>query len=156
MDMTEQRAYYRSPIGTLEIVGTEKGISELRFIRQMSRRKGRPHPLLKEAVIQLDEYFRGRRKDFSLRLHLQGTEFQKQVWRELLRIPYGRTTSYGKVAAALGRPGSARAVGQANHRNPVVIVVPCHRIVGGDGRLVGYGGGLWRKEWLLAHEKKHS
>jgi methylated-DNA-[protein]-cysteine S-methyltransferase len=111
---------------------------------------------LREAVAQLDEYFRGRRKEFTLELQLSGTEFQKQVWRELLKIPYGRTVSYGVLAAALGKPGSARAVGGANHRNPVSIVIPCHRVIGADGQLVGYGGGLWRKKWLLAHEKKPS
>jgi methylated-DNA-[protein]-cysteine S-methyltransferase len=154
MIMSEHCAYYFSPIGTIEIIGAEPGITALRFSRRRPGRGERPHSFLEEAVAQIDEYFRGRRKEFSLNLNLQGTDFQKQVWRELLRIPYGRTTSYGEVAAALGRPKSARAVGQANHRNPIAIVIPCHRIIGGDGRLVGYGGGLWRKEWLLAHEKR--
>ena len=152
--MPEHRAYCHSPIGTIEIIGTEQGITALEFTRRRPGRGPRPHFFLKEAVSQIDEYFRGQRKDFSLKLHLQGTEFQKKVWRELLKIPYGRTASYGEVAAALGSPRAARAVGQANHHNPIAIVIPCHRIIGGDGRLVGYGGGLWRKEWLLAHEKK--
>jgi methylated-DNA-[protein]-cysteine S-methyltransferase len=107
-------------------------------------------------VEQIDEYFRGLRREFSLRLCLEGTEFQKKAWDELVRIPYGETASYGQVAKALGRPMAVRAVGQANHRNPISLIVPCHRVIGGDGGLVGYGGGLWRKAWLLAHERKHA
>jgi len=152
--MPEHSAFYYSPIGTIEIIGDESGIMALHFSRRRPGRGVPPQAFLREAVAQIDEYFRGRRKEFSLTLHLQGTEFQKKVWRELLKIPCGRTASYGEVAAALGSPRSARAIGQANHRNPISIVIPCHRIIGGDGRLVGYGGGLWRKEWLLAHEKR--
>ncbi|MFZ2053268.1 MAG: methylated-DNA--[protein]-cysteine S-methyltransferase [Candidatus Aminicenantales bacterium] len=152
--MSEHRAYFHSPIGAIEIIGTEQGITALNFIRRKPRQETGEHPFLKEAAAQVEEYFRGQRKKFSLKLHLQGTEFQKNVWRELLRIPYGRTASYGEVAAALGRPQAGRAIGQANHRNPIAIVIPCHRIIGGDGRLVGYGAGLWRKQWLLAHEQK--
>jgi methylated-DNA-[protein]-cysteine S-methyltransferase len=152
--MPGHRAFYFSPIGTIEITGAETGITAIQFSCRRPGRRARPHPCLREAVDQIDEYFRGRRKKFSLELHPQGTEFQKQVWRELLKIPYGRTSSYGELASALGRPGSARAVGQANHRNPISIIIPCHRVIGGDGRLAGYGGGLWRKEWLLAHEKR--
>jgi methylated-DNA-[protein]-cysteine S-methyltransferase len=151
--MPGHRAFYFSPIGTIEITGAERGITAIQFSRRRPGRGARPHPCLREAVAQIDEYFQGRRKKFSLELRPQGTEFQKQVWRELLKIPYGRTSSYGELASALGRPGSARAVGQANHRNPISIIIPCHRVIGGDGRLAGYGGGLWRKEWLLAHEK---
>ena len=115
-----------------------------------------PNPLLRSAAAQLDEYFRGKRKRFSLALRLEGTDFQKTVWRRLAEVPYGRTITYSDLAAALGRPGAPRAVGQANHRNPISIIVPCHRVIGGDGRLVGYGSGLWRKRWLLAHERKHT
>ncbi len=152
--MCEDRAYFRSPIGVIEIIGTDQGITELHFVGRKGRRKTRENPSLKEALSQIDEYFRGRRKDFSLELRLQGTEFQRKVWRELLRIPYGRTASYAEIAAAVGSPRAARAVGQANHRNPIAILVPCHRIIGRGGGLTGYGGGLWRKRWLLAHEKK--
>lgn len=149
------RAYYRSPIGVIEIVGTEEGLTAVNFVRHKPCGATRPHHALRAAVAQIDEYFRGKRKEFSLGLLLEGTEFQKKAWRELVRIPYGETASYGQVARAVGRPNAGRAVGQANHRNPISIIIPCHRVIGGDGRLVGYGSGLWRKKWLLAHERKN-
>jgi methylated-DNA-[protein]-cysteine S-methyltransferase len=109
-------------------------------------------PPLAAAAAQLDEYFAGERRDFDLELDLRGTEFQRAVWDELLRIPYGETMSYGELARRLGRPERVRAVGAANGRNPVAIVVPCHRVIGADGSLTGYGGGLDRKRALLAVE----
>jgi len=148
--------YYRSPIGLIEILGTEQGLTALNFVRRRRREAGRPEPALRSAVAQIDEYFRGKRKEFSLTLRLEGTDFQKEAWQQLIRIPYGKTATYAEVAAAIGRPEAARAVGQANHRNPVSIIVPCHRVIGSGGRLVGYGGGLWRKEWLLAHERRNA
>jgi methylated-DNA-[protein]-cysteine S-methyltransferase len=108
---------------------------------------------VKEGIRQLDEYFKGSRKSFSLKLLPQGTSFQKLVWRQLKRIPYGKAVSYGDVARAVGKPHAYRAVGNANNKNPIAIVIPCHRVIGSDGKLVGYGSGLWRKEWLLNHEK---
>jgi len=153
--MTEPcRTYYHSPIGTIEIIGTEAGLTALNFVSRKPAGSGRPHPTLRKAVAQVDEYFRGKRIDFSIPLSVQGTDFQKEVWRRLARIPYGETTTYAGIAKAMGRPKAGRAVGQANHRNPISIIIPCHRVIGNDGRLVGYGSGLWRKEWLLAHEKK--
>jgi methylated-DNA-[protein]-cysteine S-methyltransferase len=152
--MCEYRAWVRSPIGAIEIRATEQGITGLYFVQRKPGREMREHPFLQDAVGQVDEYFRGARKEFSLKLKLQGTEFQRKVWRELMKIPYGRTVSYKDVAAAVGSPRAARAVGQANHRNPIAIIIPCHRIIGRQGGMVGYGGGLWRKKWLLAHEKK--
>lgn len=110
--------------------------------------------VLREAYRQLTEYFDGRRTEFSVKLNLDGTPFQKKVWARLRQIPFGQTRSYGQVARSCGRPGAARAVGGANNRNPAVIFVPCHRVIGSDGSLTGFGGGLWRKEWLLQHEKK--
>ena len=150
-------AYYESPIGTIEIVGTDAGVSGLNFVdikeeKTARRPKGRPPVPVAEALVQLDGYFRGDRRAFSVKLDLRGTDFQKMVWSKLARIEYGRTTTYGALAAAVGRPAATRAVGGANHSNPVSIIVPCHRVVGHDGRLTGYGGGLWRKEWLLRHE----
>ncbi len=104
------------------------------------------------AIRQLAEYFAGSRREFELPLNLRGTEFQRRVWRALTGIPYGNTQSYGELARRIENPGAARAVGLANNRNPVPIIVPCHRVIGADGSLTGYGGGLDRKRWLLAHE----
>jgi methylated-DNA-[protein]-cysteine S-methyltransferase len=110
--------------------------------------------LLLRACRQLDEYFRGERTDFDLPLAPRGTEFQCAVWRALLQIPFGETWSYQKLARALGRPDAMRAVGAANGQNPLPIVIPCHRVIGADGSLTGYGGGLALKQWLLKHEAK--
>ncbi len=149
-----RKALYLSPIGPLEVVGSEEGIQLIEFSDRRAVPAGPPAPCLKECFRQLEEYFAGRRRTFSLKLDLRGTPFQKRVWGELLKVPFGRTATYRDIAEALGNPRATRAVGGANHRNPVSIVVPCHRVVGTDGGLTGYGGGLWRKEWLLAHEKK--
>jgi methylated-DNA-[protein]-cysteine S-methyltransferase len=110
---------------------------------------------LPAAVRQLDEYFSGVRREFDLPLRLKGTEFQQRVWRSLTRIRYGETLSYGEQARRIGNPNASRAVGLANGRNPICIVVPCHRVIGADGSLTGFGGGLPRKRWLLAHEGLH-
>jgi methylated-DNA-[protein]-cysteine S-methyltransferase len=150
--MKSLRAYYRSPIGTIEVAGTAAGISSLRFVRGRDEDKGPPPEALRSVIGELDEYFRGARREFSTGLALRGTEFQRRVWNELQKIPFGRTASYGRIAQTLGKSRAARAVGRANHLNPVSIIIPCHRVVGQDGGLVGYGGGLWRKRWLLAHE----
>jgi methylated-DNA-[protein]-cysteine S-methyltransferase len=110
---------------------------------------------LPEAARQLQEYFAGNRRDFDLPLRLSGTEFQQRVWRALTEIPYGETWSYGELAKRIGNPNASRAVGLANGRNPIAILVPCHRVIGADGSLTGYGGGVSRKQWLLAHEGLH-
>ena len=107
---------------------------------------------LAQTARQLSEYFAGRRREFDLPLRLQGTVFQKRVWQELTEIPYGTTWSYGQLAKRLGNPNASRAVGLANGQNPISILVPCHRVIGADGSLTGYGGGLERKQWLLTHE----
>ncbi len=157
--------YYHSPIGIIELRGSSEGLESCSFIRQAAalresvrarnqKLESVPEPL-KEAWLQLDEYFKGKRKVFSVRLNLKGTEFQKMVWAELQKIPYGETRSYRQVAEACGHPRAFRAVGGANHKNPVVIVIPCHRVIGGDGSLVGFGAGMWRKKWLLQFEKKN-
>jgi len=113
---------------------------------------GGPLPL---AVRQLDEYFAGRRREFDLPLRLEGTDFQQRAWQALKEIPYGATWSYGQQAKRIGNPKASRAVGLANGRNPISILVPCHRVIGADGSLTGYGGGVERKRWLLAHEGLH-
>lgn len=151
--------HYKSPIGWIEIEGSEAGVRGLGFVKAGKAKNMRPGntPLpapLAEGLAQVGEYFRGQRTAFSVKLDLRGTAFQKQVWAELLRVKFGRTTTYKALAEAVGRPAATRAVGGANHRNPVSIIVPCHRVVGSDGSLTGYGGGLWRKEWLLGHENR--
>lgn len=112
------------------------------------------HPVLDRTQRELDEYFLGRREAFTIPLVLDGSPFQSGVWSELLRIPFGRTTSYDAIATRLGRPGGARAVGRANGDNRIAIIVPCHRVINADGSLSGYGGGRHRKRWLLAHERR--
>jgi methylated-DNA-[protein]-cysteine S-methyltransferase len=144
-------AYYDSPIGLLEIGATRDAITSLVFVEEQ-RADAETNDLCDEAVRQLTEYFQGSRQNFDIPLALEGTEFQKCVWSELMKIPFGQTISYGDIARALGKPSAVRAVGAANGSNPISIVVPCHRVVGNNGGLTGYGGGLPRKEWLLRHE----
>jgi methylated-DNA-[protein]-cysteine S-methyltransferase len=107
---------------------------------------------LPEVARQLDEYFAGKRKVFDLPLKMHGTEFQQRVWRQLAQIPFGETWSYGQLAKRLDNPNGSRAVGLANGRNPIAVIVPCHRVIGADGSLTGFGGGIARKQWLLSHE----
>ena len=152
--------YYESPIGLLEVRGGKKGVSAVTFVDARASRatrgtRGGKGPLpaaLADCLTQLDQYFRGRRRTFSVKLDLGGTAFQNKVWRALRAVRFGKTASYKDIARNVGKPAGTRAVGGANHRNPVSIIVPCHRVVGSDGRLTGYGGGLWRKDWLLRHE----
>jgi len=148
-----QRAFYKSPIGLLEIGGTATEIWSLGFVDKKTEAGSSRSAALRQCRRELAEYFRGRRKTFSVKLRLEGTEFQKKVWNELVKVGYGRTASYRDIALAVGRPKAVRAVGNANGSNPISIIVPCHRIIGTSGKLVGYGGGLWRKEWLLKHER---
>jgi len=149
-----QRAFYESPIGLLEIRGTSAEILWLGFVETKAGRRSGSSTALRQCRRELSEYFRGTRKTFSVKLRLEGTDFQKRVWSELVKVGYGRTASYRDIALAAGRPKAVRAVGNANGSNPISIIVPCHRIIGSNGKLVGYGGGLWRKEWLLQHERK--
>ena len=150
--MKEFKAYDLSPIGPLEVSGTSEGIVSVTFVKTRLPNDRNLPECVKEGIRQLEEYFKGARKNFSLKLLLQGTPFQKLVWQRLKKIPYGKLASYGEVARANGKPNAYRAVGNANNKNPIAIIIPCHRVIGSDGTLVGYGGGLWRKEWLLDHE----
>ena len=143
--------YCWSEIGLIEVGGTESEILSVEFVDHY-RPQPESHATVREGVRQIDEYMSGQRRVFDLPLGLCGTDFQRQVWRQLLTVPYGQTASYQDIADAIGNPLAVRAVGAANGRNPISLVVPCHRIIGRDGHLVGYGGGLWRKEWLLRHE----
>lgn len=163
---------WESPIGPYLVAADDTGITEVSRLRPgdpalcapecdpqgrtpLSAEGARPGAvrLIRECEAELGEYFDGRRKSFDVPLALKGTEFRLAVWRALQDIPYGETRSYGAVAEALGRPGAARAVGAANHANPVSIIVPCHRVIGADGSLTGYGGGLDAKEYLLKLER---
>ncbi len=151
----ESKYYYDSPIGILEISGTEEGITGVHFVdKKVDPEPSIPLPL-KDCCRQLYEYFVGDRKEFSLKLQLEGTSFQKKVWNQLLKIPFGKTMSYKDIARAIRNDRAVRAVGGANGRNHIAIIIPCHRVIAHDGTLGGYGGGLWRKEWLLEHERKH-
>jgi len=151
--MQTYRAYYKSPLGPIEIVGTPDGILGLDFVEDMLPGDDELSFCVKECLKQLDEYFKGERRKFFLNLEPAGTDFQKSVWRQLEKIPYGETVSYGKIAGGIGKPTASRAVGSANGKNPIAIVIPCHRVIGRDGSLTGYGGGLWRKRWLIGFEK---
>jgi methylated-DNA-[protein]-cysteine S-methyltransferase len=146
-------AYYHSPIGILEICGDEKGIQSLYFVDEPKKRDEVPETL-KICFSQLDEYFSRKRKVFDMALNLSGTPFQLNVWKELQKITFGRTISYMDLAKRLGDVKAIRAVGAANGRNPVSIIIPCHRVIGSDGSLIGYGGGVWRKKWLLEFEQE--
>lgn len=149
----------QTPIGELVLVASESGLREIRLPlgdRRDRRRDVGETPVLAETRRQLEEYFRGARREFDLPLEVDGSPFQREVWDALARIPYGVTESYGQLAQRVGRPGAARAVGGANGRNPLPIVVPCHRVIGASGALTGYGGpsqeGIAMKRWLIDHE----
>jgi methylated-DNA-[protein]-cysteine S-methyltransferase len=135
----------------MEIKVTDGVITSVEFVEE-AREEERPGSVVEEAIRQLSAYFEGTRRDFDLPISPQGTEFQQLVWQHLLHIPYGQIISYQDLAKAIGKPEAIRAVGAANGQNPISVVVPCHRVLGSDGSLTGYGGGLWRKEWLLKHE----
>lgn len=156
-------AEFNSPIGTLYLASSDQGVvcislsgketllkdlerlvPDMELEGNVGKNKG--------VIKQLKEYFSGTRKVFDLPLHIIGTEFQKLVWRQLCRVPFGKTASYKEIAERIGKPKAMRAVGQANHRNPIPIIIPCHRIIGANGHLVGFGSGLDKKRFLLSHE----
>lgn len=140
-------------LGALRIEASATGITRLDFIEARGADEvPRPNAWTDACRAQLDEYFGGERRDFDLPLDAQGTDFQRQVWQALTTIPFGETRSYAEIAEGLGRKGAQRAVGAANGRNPISIIVPCHRVIGSNGRLTGYAGGIGRKQWLLAFE----
>ncbi len=158
-----KRVTYRtveSPIGILTLAGVGDRLQHLRMVDQTyepSRADWEPDGgAFDDAVRQLGEYFRGERQEFDIELDMVGTDFQRTVWAALQTIPYGETRSYGEIAAQIGTPGASRAVGLANGHNPISIIVPCHRVIGANGNLTGYGGGLERKKLLLGMEKRHA
>lgn len=145
----------KTPIGILKIEGDEIGITKVWFTEKDEPTGDiAPSRIVEIAVQQLSEYFEGNRRQFDFPLHLIGTTFQQKVWQQLSQIPYGKTCSYGDIAKSFHQPNLSRAVGMANGKNPIGIVVPCHRVIGETGKLTGYAGGLWRKQWLLEHESQ--
>lgn len=150
--METLKTFYKTPIGFAEICGDKLGISSIRLIDEIIETNLEIPRELQNCVLQLNEYFEGKRTQFDLQLNPQGTEFQKKVWESLQTIPFGKTTSYLQQSKNLGNQKAIRAVASANGKNPLWIVIPCHRIIGSDGSLTGYAGGLWRKKWLLDHE----
>ena len=143
--------YIQTPLGIAKIEGDKQGIATLSLVEDVALSNEIPS-CLQEAVSQLNEYFSGERNAFDLHLNPQGTDFQKKVWKSLEEIPFGKTRTYLEQAKILGDVKAIRAVAAANGKNPLWIVLPCHRVIGSDGSLTGYAGGLWRKKWLLEHE----
>jgi methylated-DNA-[protein]-cysteine S-methyltransferase len=151
--MTEKYyGYYESPIGLLEVICTEESLLSVLFVDKMIP-EVHSNSLLEKTLLQLEQYFNGTRKKFDLPTFQGGTPFQNQVWNELQKIPYGETFSYKEIAVKLGNEKATRAVGNANGKNLISIIIPCHRVIGSNKSLTGYAGGLDRKKWLLEHEK---
>ena len=146
-----ETTYIKTPLGIAKIIGDEDGISIISVSDEGDSSSTIPM-VLQEAVSQLNDYFEGKRNNFTFKLNPSGTEFQQKVWKGLLEIPFGKTISYLELSKNLGDVKAIRAVASANGKNPLWIVVPCHRVIGTDGSLTGYAGGLWRKKWLLEHE----
>ena len=145
--------YLESPIGLVEVGASAQALLSLYFVEERrTELANEGNTVIASAIEQLGEYFSGTRTGFELPLEPTGTDFQQQVWRELLTVSYGQMASYLDIANAISKPKAVRAVGAANGQNPISVIVPCHRIIGSNGKLTGYGGGLWRKEWLLKHE----
>ena len=148
-----QKAFFETPIGTAKIVGDGSSIVSLVVLDGKIEETKQIPDYLFGAIKQMNEYFKGIRKVFDFPIAFLGTEFQLSVWNQLIEIPYGKTISYAEQSKKMGNPKTIRAVAAANAKNPLWIVVPCHRVIGSDGSLTGYAGGIWRKKWLLEHEK---
>lgn len=151
--MMEYFDTYFSPIGLIVIYSDGSLITRISF-SENEMKSAQSCRILKDAFIQMDEYFDGTRIDFDIPINPQGTDFQKKVWSELIGIPYGQMVSYKDIALKTGDVNNVRAVGTANGKNPIAIVIPCHRVISTNGKLTGYAGGIWRKKWLLNHESK--
>lgn len=156
LENREYKTYMNSPVGLLEITGSEEAIYRVSFIEEKFDSEFQTNSYTQECAKQLEEYFNGGRKEFELNLEPKGTDFQKKVWEELLKVPFGYTKSYLFISKMIGDTLAIRAAAKANGQNPIAIIIPCHRIIGSDGSLTGYAGGLWRKKWLLEHEQKFS
>ena len=149
------KSYYNSPIGIIEVSGTEEAIMSILFVEKVPEEFS-SSSMTDNCKKELEQYFNGELKRFYSPLITDGTAFQKEVWKSLAEIPYGETSSYLQLAEKMNNVGATRAVGSTNGKNKILIVLPCHRIIGSDGNLTGYAGGLWRKKWLLEHEAKQS
>ncbi|MBT2215720.1 methylated-DNA--[protein]-cysteine S-methyltransferase [Virgibacillus dakarensis] len=148
---------YKSPIGVIEIAGSTDAIHSILFTNQKSivhEAQTNSPEVIRTCYQEIDEYFTEKRKEFTFPYSMEGTTFQKDVWHALTNIPYAHTVSYKDIAHSIGNEKAIRAVGNANGKNKLNIVIPCHRVIGTNGKLTGYGGGLWRKEWLLEHEQR--
>mgnify|MGYP006093330999 CR=1 FL=1 len=154
--MTTLTTYFKTPIGTAKIVGDQNGIQSITVLDDDAipedLLKAKTPECLQNCVVQLEEYFNGKRASFNLTVNPKGTKFQIKVWKSLLKIKFGKTKSYLEQSKALGDIKAIRAVASANGKNPIWIIIPCHRVIGSDGSLTGYAGEIWRKKWLLAHE----
>jgi methylated-DNA-[protein]-cysteine S-methyltransferase len=155
--------YFPSPVGRLKLVASDAGLVAVLWedddpdrVRLAAMAERSDHAVLVETTHQLGDYFAGRRRWFTVKLDFRGTDFQKDVWAALVAIPFGETRSYGQLASQLGRPNASRAVGAANGRNPISIIAPCHRVLGSNGSLTGFAGGLAAKQFLLDHERRHA
>lgn len=145
--------YFNSPVGWLELSATDKVLSRIIFLdKEPGINSDTENPVIKQTVTELTEYFNDERSRFSVPVEPEGSTFQQSVWQELRQIPFGQTTTYGKLAQKLGDPNKVRAVGNANGQNPIPIIIPCHRVIGANNKLIGYGGGIARKRYLLKHE----
>ncbi len=146
-----ETCYIETPIGIAKIIGNQYGISTI-SIEESHEVSTETPVFLNDAVIELKEYFAGKRTHFDFKITPKGTDFQNEVWKELLKIPFGKTCSYMDLSKKMGNIKAIRAVASANGKNPLWIVIPCHRVIGSDGSMTGYAGGIWRKKWLLEHE----
>ncbi len=150
--MTEEIVYHKTPIGIAKITGSEKGLSSVSILDDKIEPTKEIPKILKNCVDQLDEYFQKKRTKFELKLDPDGTHFQNEVWKELCEIPYAKTITYREQSIKMGQEKAIRAIASANGKNPIWLIIPCHRVIGSDGSLTGYAGGIWRKKWLLEHE----
>ena len=155
--MNIKTTYHKTPLGIAKIIGSQDGIQSISVLDEndieiTAENNQKSIAIIQDCITQLDEYFAGERTTFDVKLNPSGTPFQKRVWDELLHIPHGKTRSYLAQSKALGDVKAIRAVAAANGKNPIWIIIPCHRVIGSDGSLTGYAGGIWRKKWLLAHE----
>lgn len=150
--MIQDFVFYKTPIGTVKIEGNQQGITSIIFAEDNIEFSKNIPASLKKCVVQLDEYFKKERTEFNLNLKPYGTDFQQKVWIELGKIPFGKTITYMDQSKKMENVKAIRAIASANGKNPISIVIPCHRVLGSDGSLTGYAGGLWRKKWLLEHE----